>query len=401
MADCEPDGGISVGGNVTDSVFATGRNNRVVVVRGLLVAVVLAILAAGGTGYYLHQRTAAEQVERERAAAAARAEREQAVAAATAEAESRLIGRLVTQLGAQRAEPEVVAALTGAIGAVAAQAAQPDPPEGARAALDALAEGDTAKAEALFRDTLQRKAAEGAAANREAAEAARHLGTLAFLDDTEGALAAYRQAVALDPDDVWTWIFIGRLEARLGRLEAAEAAFTEARRRADAAGAERDVMAADNELGDVAMASGALPAAGDRYRSALGIAEKLASADPGNAEWQRDLTVSYIKIGDVLVAQGDGAAALASYRDGLAIREKLASADPGNAEWQRDLFVSYWRLADVAEKAGDKESAIRHFRLSLGVIVALRDGGRMAPVDAPWIAILERRIQALTGQAAD
>jgi hypothetical protein len=57
--------------------------------------------------------------------------------------------------------------------------------------------------------------------------------------------------------------------------------------------------------------------------------------------YQRDLSVAYVEVGNVLVAQGDLAAALQAYRDSLGIRERLAKADPGNAGWQRDLSVSY------------------------------------------------------------
>ena len=94
-------------------------------------------------------------------------------------------------------------------------------------------------------------------------------------------------------------------------------------------------------LGDIRLDRGNLPEALKSYRDGLAIADRLAKADPGNAEWQRDLSVSYNKIGDVLVAQGDLPGALKSYRDSLAIAERLAKADPGNAGWQRDLSVSY------------------------------------------------------------
>jgi hypothetical protein len=72
------------------------------------------------------------------------------------------------------------------------------------------------------------------------------------------------------------------------------------------------------------------------YQTALAIAERLAKADPGNAEWQRDLSVSHDNIGDVQQAQGDLAAALSSYQ-----------ADPGNAGWQRDLALTYGRVASI------------------------------------------------------
>jgi hypothetical protein len=83
------------------------------------------------------------------------------------------------------------------------------------------------------------------------------------------------------------------------------------------------------------------------YQTALAIAERLAKADPGNAEWQRDLSVSHDNIGDVQQAQGDLAAALSSYQASHAIRERLAKADPGNAGWQRDLALTYGRVASI------------------------------------------------------
>ena len=55
--------------------------------------------------------------------------------------------------------------------------------------------------------------------------------------------------------------------------------------------------------------------------------------------------MSYDKVGDVLVAQGNLPEALKSYRDSLAIADRLAKADPGNADWQRDLSVSYRKSA--------------------------------------------------------
>ena len=53
------------------------------------------------------------------------------------------------------------------------------------------------------------------------------------------------------------------------------------------------------------VAQGDLPGALSAYEAALAIAERLAAADPGNANWQRDLAVSHNKLGDVRVAQGD------------------------------------------------------------------------------------------------
>ena len=139
-----------------------------------------------------------------------------------------------------------------------------------------------------------------------------------------------------------------------------------------------------DKIGDVQVAQGDLPAALASYRASLAIRERLAKADPGNAEWQRDLSVSHDKIGDVQVAQGDLPAALTSYRASLAIRERLAKADPGNAEWQRDLIVSYVKLSEVT---GDKAYATQ----ALDVALDMQQRGILAPRDAWMIEDLKRR----------
>ena len=132
------------------------------------------------------------------------------------------------------------------------------------------------------------------------------------------------------------------------------------------------------------VAQGDLPAALTSYRASLAIPERLAKADPGNADWQRDLSVSHDRIGDVQVAQGDLPAALTSYRASLAISERLAKADPGNAEWQRDLIVSYVKLSDVT---GDKMYAVQ----ALDIALAMQKRGILAPRDSWMIEDLRRR----------
>jgi tetratricopeptide (TPR) repeat protein len=129
----------------------------------------------------------------------------------------------------------------------------------------------------------------------------------------------------------------------------------------------RDLSVGQDERGDVFVAQGDLPEALRVYRDSLGIRNRLAKADPGNAFWQGDLSVSYDKIGNVLVAQGNLPEALASYRDGLAIAERLATADPGNADWQRSLLVSYRKVGDMQVAQGDFDQALTPFHASLAI----------------------------------
>jgi hypothetical protein len=50
------------------------------------------------------------------------------------------------------------------------------------------------------------------------------------------------------------------------------------------------------------------------YKAAQSIAERLATADPGNAGWQSDLSNPYNITGGALKTQGEPAAAPDSFR---------------------------------------------------------------------------------------
>ena len=117
-----------------------------------------------------------------------------------------------------------------------------------------------------------------------------------------------------------------------------------------------------DKVGDVLVAQGNLPEALKSFQAGLAIADRLASADKGNAGWQRNLSVSYNKVGDVLVAQGNLPEALKSFQVSLAIRDRLAKADPNNAGWQRDLAVFPRKLADLYTKTGEWERSARGVR---------------------------------------
>ena len=239
-----------------------------------------------------------------------------------------------------------------AVAAVAAEATTAEREATVETALARLADGDAADAKAILSDIVDRKAAESAAAASEAAAAARHLGTLAMLDDTLEALRAFRRASDLDPSEAWTWIHISRLERQKGDIEAAAAAARRARQAAEQAGDDRDVAVADSEFGNVLVAQGNLAEALTSYRAALAIAERLAEADPGNAGWQRDLCVSLWKLGWAEEAAGNPTAARDWYRKAIAIIAPLAELDPTNARWQQDLAWLEERLRATEEALG-------------------------------------------------
>jgi len=88
-----------------------------------------------------------------------------------------------------------------------------------------------------------------------------------------------------------------------------------------------------SKLGNVLSRTGRRDEALTFYRQSLAMVERLASADPGNTEWQRDLSVAYNKIGDVLEQAGRDEEALAAYRADLVVSGKLVAANPNNTEW--------------------------------------------------------------------
>jgi tetratricopeptide (TPR) repeat protein len=162
--------------------------------------------------------------------------------------------------------------------------------------------------------------------------------------DPKTARDAYRRAVELQPDNAEAQLWHGWLEKEGGGLAAADAAFCPMLALAErGAASDAEAMWARLGIGDVLVARGELGAALKSYRNAFATTERLATADPGNAGWQRDLSVSHERIGDVLRAQGNLTAALESYQASLAIAERLAAADPGNAGCGSGTFRSRTR----------------------------------------------------------
>jgi tetratricopeptide (TPR) repeat protein len=208
-------------------------------------------------------------------------------------AKERIAAHESTLEGVKRlAELEDANAFRAAVIALIGQARRPEVPGDVGRAIQLLRQGQAGPAEAIFERVLAQKQAEGAAALKEAAAAARHLGALAYLDDTAKALEAYTTATRLDPNDTHSWIFLGRLNARAGDLAAAEQAYRAAREAAERAGNERDLMVTHNDLGAVQQARGELGDALAGYEAGLVIVKRLVEADSANTEWQRDLSVS-------------------------------------------------------------------------------------------------------------
>ena len=85
----------------------------------------------------------------------------------------------------------------------------------------------------------------------------------------------------------------------------------------------------------------------ETVRKILGTAEqvmaKLVAKSDGKLDLLRLQGVMLNEFAQTYADQGDTSAQEEAARKALAIAERVAKADPGTAEWQRDLFVSYHR----------------------------------------------------------
>src|SRR5215218_8785262 len=185
-----------------------------------------------------------------------------------------------------------------AVEALASLRGQREAPPGIDQALTQLERGNTQAAETIFQEIKERKAAEGPAANKQAAEAARHLGALALLHDTGRALEAYRQATTLDPDNWENWNMLGQLLLRTGELSVAEAAFRKVESLATSAKNQDWQARAYANLGLVYQARKDLDQAEAMHQKALEIHEALGNKE-GMARVYADLGIAYETRGDL------------------------------------------------------------------------------------------------------
>ena len=132
-------------------------------------------------------------------------------------------------------------------------------------AIDALKQGQVTQAKALFIQETQRVEL----AAKQGAEAYRNLGALAYLDNTQEALQAYRRATQLDPGNAEGWNQLGGLLLRVGELDAAVAAFNTVLALGERHSDKEAIAAAYNNLGIVYQTRGELDQAIEFHQKAL------------------------------------------------------------------------------------------------------------------------------------
>ncbi len=262
-----------------------------------------------------------------------------------------MVGPLQGQLDKK---DEQIKALTDAITALSKTGA---PAASINAALQELEQGNTAKAQAIFAEVLKTKEAEGKQANKEAAAAARHLGALAYMNDTKAALAAYQKAVELDPDNADGWNQLGLLLKRTGEFAQAEQMHKKAFEINEHSGCKEGLACASINLGNVHFGRGEIDKAEQSYKAALEISLSLGD---------KNATVkAYTNLGTMHAERGDLDQAEQWYRKGLEM-----SQDLGDKSSVTKLYIN---LGIVCNMRGDLNQAEQLYRKALELSQLLED----------------------------
>lgn len=306
-------------------------------------------------------------------------EKEKVVAVNAGKLAEKLLAPLQGQL---QSKDEQIKALTESITALSKTGASA---ASINDALRALEQGDTAKAQAIFAEVLRSKEAEGQKANKEAAAAARHLGALAYMNDTKAALAAYYKAVQLDPDNVDGWNTLGSLLYRTGELAQAEAAFRKVLALAEAHQDKEKQAWAYGNLGNVYNTRGELDKAEQMHKKALEIHNHF--------ECKEGSACASINLGNVYHSRGEIDKAEQLYKAALKISQPLGDKE-GMAQAYGNLGIVYrtrgeldkaeemYRKGLVLDEAlGSKEGMATAYT-NLGLVYEQR--GNLAQAEAAW-----------------
>lgn len=205
-------------------------------------------------------------------------------------------------------------------------------------ALAHLEQGKTAEAEEIFESILQQKFAQGHMDNIEAATAARHIGALAYLHDSDKALTAYRKATELNPENAEGWNRLGQIQKRIGELDQAIVSFEKVLTLGNHRGDEPVVAAALNNLGLIYQTRGNLEQAEQLQLKSLELHERL-----GN---KLGMANGYGNLGLLYQTQGELNQAKQAQLQALALDEQLGNKQ-GMANTYSNLGVIYKNQGDL------------------------------------------------------
>lgn len=190
------------------------------------------------------------------------------------------------------------------------------------------------------------------------AEYWRHIGALAFLNNTQKALAAYEKAVAIYSGEPEGWRYLGELQYRLGDLAAAEKSFLVLRNFPD----DRSRSLGCVRLNWIYRVRGDLSAAETILEDALSVATR--------AQWAEGMARAYVNLAVIHEARGDLGHADEMQHRALAIHETLGD--------KHGIAGTYRRLGNIYVKRGELGHAEEMLLLSLKLFETLDAGQGIA-----------------------
>ena len=199
---------------------------------------------------------------------------------------------------------------------------------------------------------------------QQTAQAYRNLGALAFLDNTQEALQAYRQATQLDPDNADGWNQLGHLLDRIGDLDEAITAYNTVLTLGKQHGDNQEIVAAYGNLGIAYQTRGDLDKAIEFHQKALTLFEALDNKE--------GMANAYGNLGDVYQTRGDLDKAIEFHQKTLTLDEAL-----GNKEGMA-IANQYGNLGNVYYTRGDLDKAIEFHQKALTLFEALGSKESMA-----------------------
>ena len=264
----------------------------------------------------------------------------------TPESVSQIVTTLInkSQLDLQ-VKDEQIKSLTEAVTALSKGQGIDASPAELNTALAALAQGNTALAKSLFANAAEKAEKQA----KQGAEAYRNLGALAFLDNTQEALQAYRRATQLDPGNADGWNQLGGLFFRVGDLNEAIAAYNTVLALGEQHDDKDEIAVGYGNLGNVYLTHGDVDKALEVYQKALRLDEALGDKE--------GMARNYGNLGNVYLQRGDMDKAIEFYRKALVLNESL-----GRKEGMANI---YGNLGNVYLQRGDMDKAIEFYQNAL------------------------------------
>jgi tetratricopeptide (TPR) repeat protein len=209
---------------------------------------------------------------------------------------------------------------------------------------------------------------------------------------TDNALRLYREAMVgtgeamrrspSDPQPIFDHaqnvFYVGEIAHERNDFPAAEANMREYQRLAlrmvalqpDSMKFRMEKVYADFNLGVVLSDERQFPEAVAQFKESLRTMEAIATADPGNTDYQENLAESLTWLSDAQYALGDYRSAIAARERDIAIIERLFRRT-GDINYERRLIPSHRALGVYYREQGQGDAAMMQFRTAVSIAEAL------------------------------